>query len=83
MDLIDPKKLVEKKPYPIVAWTTEELQKFREEYITRILLSEENLLRDESIKAAEETIIHKPSAALQSPYVQVSTGDLKTTYTDI
>ncbi|MED6195930.1 hypothetical protein PIB30_042480 [Stylosanthes scabra] len=79
MELIDPKKLDEKKPYPIVNWTTKELQEFREEYIARILLSEKNLLRDEAIKAAKETVIHKPSAALQSPYVQFSTGDLKTT----
>ncbi|MED6160782.1 hypothetical protein PIB30_054571 [Stylosanthes scabra] len=79
MDIIDPTKLDEKKPYPIKDLTIEELKEFREEYITRILLSEENLLRDEAIKAAKETVIHKPSAALQSPYVQLSTGDPKTT----
>ncbi|MED6219619.1 hypothetical protein PIB30_037421 [Stylosanthes scabra] len=49
---------------------------------SRITLSlgqhEENPLRDEAIKAAESTIIHKPSATLQSSYVQVSMGDLKT-----
>ncbi|MED6135086.1 hypothetical protein PIB30_042895 [Stylosanthes scabra] len=39
----------------------------------------QNLLRDEAIKAAEEIVIHKSSATLQSPYVQVSMGDLKTT----
>ncbi|MED6127628.1 hypothetical protein PIB30_089821 [Stylosanthes scabra] len=67
MELIDPKKLDAKKPYPIESWTTEELQQFRDKYISSMLFSEENLLRDEAIKAAESTIIHKPSAALQSP----------------
>ncbi|MED6114058.1 hypothetical protein PIB30_076662 [Stylosanthes scabra] len=44
MELIDPKKLDAKKAYHIESWTTEELQQFRDKYISRMLFSEENLL---------------------------------------
>ncbi|MED6161938.1 hypothetical protein PIB30_065578 [Stylosanthes scabra] len=55
----------------------EELQKFRKEIIWQIILSKENLYIQKAIDGAISTTIHRPSAVLQSPYVQVSTEDLK------
>ncbi|MED6176743.1 hypothetical protein PIB30_091150, partial [Stylosanthes scabra] len=77
MDVLDPTKLDESNPYPIDVWTTEELQGFRGEMILRMILSKENLYIDKAIEGANSIRIQKPSAALQSPFLQVSTGDLK------
>ncbi|MED6225462.1 hypothetical protein PIB30_093937 [Stylosanthes scabra] len=77
MEVIEPTQLDATKPYLIDAWSTEELQKFRKEIIWKIILSKENLYVQKAIDGAISTTIHRPSAALQSPYVQVSTGDLK------
>ncbi|MED6125534.1 hypothetical protein PIB30_069364 [Stylosanthes scabra] len=51
----------------------EQLQEFRNEIISEILLSKSNKLILKAIAGAIETTIHKPSAALQSPNVQVTT----------
>ncbi|MED6209421.1 hypothetical protein PIB30_054530 [Stylosanthes scabra] len=55
----------------------EKLQEFRSEIISAIILSKSNKLIEGAIQGAMETTIHKPSAVLQSPYVQVTTEELK------
>ncbi|MED6121965.1 hypothetical protein PIB30_035203 [Stylosanthes scabra] len=55
----------------------EKLQEFRNEIISGIILSKSNKLIKGAIHGAMETTIHKPSAALQSPYVQVTMEELK------
>ncbi|MED6154850.1 hypothetical protein PIB30_000354 [Stylosanthes scabra] len=57
--------------------SAEDFQKFRKEMIWKIILSKDNLYIQKEIDGAIAKTIHRPSAALQSPYVQVSTGDLK------
>ncbi|MED6139484.1 hypothetical protein PIB30_084307 [Stylosanthes scabra] len=56
----------------------DKLDGFRREIVSKLILSKENTLRVEAIsqenKMGRQT---KPFAALQSPYVQVSTADLE------
>ncbi|MED6195028.1 hypothetical protein PIB30_034266 [Stylosanthes scabra] len=47
------------------------------EIIWQIILSSQNLHMQKAIQEAIKTIIHKPSTALRSPYVQVNTDELK------
>ncbi|MED6185781.1 hypothetical protein PIB30_060392 [Stylosanthes scabra] len=77
MEVLDPTKLAANKKYDIEDWTTEKLEEFRNEIISAIILSKSNKLIKGAIQGAMETTIHKPSAALQSPYVQVTTEELK------
>ncbi|MED6164190.1 hypothetical protein PIB30_087301, partial [Stylosanthes scabra] len=77
MEVLDPTKLAANKKYDIEDWTTEKLEEFRNEIISAIILSKSNKLIEGAIQGAMETTIHKPSAALQSPYVQVTTEELK------
>ncbi|MED6196527.1 hypothetical protein PIB30_048311 [Stylosanthes scabra] len=55
----------------------EKLEEFRNEIISAIILSKSNKLIEGAIQGVMGTTIHKPSAALQSPYVQVTTEELK------
>ncbi|MED6162009.1 hypothetical protein PIB30_066344 [Stylosanthes scabra] len=77
MEVLDPTKLATNKKYDIEDWTTEKLQEFRNQIISGIILGKSNKLIEGTIQGAMETTIHKPSAALQSPYVQVTTEELK------
>ncbi|MED6163340.1 hypothetical protein PIB30_078921 [Stylosanthes scabra] len=77
MEVLDPTKLDAKNPYPIDSWTTEDLQRFRKEMIWQMMLSNKNLYIDKAIEGAKSIRIQKPSAALQNPFLQVSTEDLK------
>ncbi|MED6162583.1 hypothetical protein PIB30_071878 [Stylosanthes scabra] len=77
MEVLDPTKLNAHSKYPIEDWSTEDLQGFRNEIIWQIILSSQNLHIQKAIQGAIETTIHKPSAALRSPYVQVNTDELK------
>ncbi|MED6121892.1 hypothetical protein PIB30_034424 [Stylosanthes scabra] len=77
MEVLDPTKLDANEKYNIEDWTTEKLQEFRNELISEIILSKSNKLIEDAIQGAMEKTIHKPSAALQSPYVQVTTEELK------
>ncbi|MED6201584.1 hypothetical protein PIB30_096496 [Stylosanthes scabra] len=43
MEVIEPTEIDATKPYPINAWSTEELHKFRKEIIWQIILSKESL----------------------------------------
>ncbi|MED6140354.1 hypothetical protein PIB30_092358 [Stylosanthes scabra] len=54
----------------------EQLQEFMNEIISEILLSKSNKLIGKAIPGVIDATIHKPSAALQSPYVQVTTEEL-------
>ncbi|MED6183786.1 hypothetical protein PIB30_040913 [Stylosanthes scabra] len=76
MELLDPTKLDASKKYDIEDWTSEQLQDFRNEMISEILLDKSNKLSQKAIEGALGTTIHKPSATLQSPYVQVTTEEL-------
>ncbi|MED6112991.1 hypothetical protein PIB30_066912 [Stylosanthes scabra] len=77
MEVLDPTKLDAHSKYPIEDWSTEDLQGFRNEIIWQIILSKQNLHIQKAIQGAIETTIHKPSATLRSPYVQVNTDELK------
>ncbi|MED6199255.1 hypothetical protein PIB30_074197 [Stylosanthes scabra] len=77
MEVLDPTKLDAHSRYPIEDWSTEDLQGFRNDIIWQIILSSQNLHIQKAIQGAIETTIHKPSAALRSPYVQVNTDELK------
>ncbi|MED6172947.1 hypothetical protein PIB30_054635 [Stylosanthes scabra] len=77
MEVLDPTKLDANKKYDIEDWTTEKLQEFRNEIVSEIILIKSNKPIEGAIQGAIETTIHKPSAALQSPYVQVTTEELK------
>ncbi|MED6190373.1 hypothetical protein PIB30_105213, partial [Stylosanthes scabra] len=55
----------------------EDLQRFRNDIIWQIILSSQNLHIQKAIQGAIDITIHKPSAALRSPYVQVNTDELK------
>ncbi|MED6174497.1 hypothetical protein PIB30_069586 [Stylosanthes scabra] len=77
MEVLDPSKLDAHSRYPIEDWSTEDLQRFRNDIIWQIILSSQNLLIQKAIQGAIETTIHKPSAVLQIPYVQVNTDELK------
>ncbi|MED6188041.1 hypothetical protein PIB30_082215 [Stylosanthes scabra] len=77
MEVLDPTKLDAHNKYPIDDWSIEDLQGFKNEIIWQIILSKQNLQIQKAIQGAIETTIHKPSAALRSPYVQVNTDELK------
>ncbi|MED6123202.1 hypothetical protein PIB30_046952 [Stylosanthes scabra] len=77
MEVLDPTKLAANKKYEIEDWTTEKLEEFRNEIISAIILSKSNKLIEGAIQGAMETTIHKPSAALQNSYVQVTTEELE------
>ncbi|MED6187772.1 hypothetical protein PIB30_079636 [Stylosanthes scabra] len=77
MEVLDPTKLDAHSKYPIEDWSTEDLQRFRNDIIWQIILSSQNLHIQKAIQEAIKTTIHKPSAALRSPYVQVNTDELK------
>ncbi|MED6190705.1 hypothetical protein PIB30_108344, partial [Stylosanthes scabra] len=56
----------------------DELQRFREEFVERILYDGDNYYKHQAIKASSATARHpKPSTALQSPYTQMQSADLE------
>ncbi|MED6194928.1 hypothetical protein PIB30_033149 [Stylosanthes scabra] len=76
MELLDPTKLNRCKKYDIEDWTSEQLQDFRNEMISEILLGKSNKLSQKALEGALGITIHRPSVALQSPYVQLNTEEL-------
>ncbi|MED6158263.1 hypothetical protein PIB30_031102 [Stylosanthes scabra] len=62
--------------YNIKQWTGPMLEEFRKKIVTKIILSKENSLRAEAIKAANDMRVTRPGPALRSPYVQISTPNL-------
>ncbi|MED6115712.1 hypothetical protein PIB30_093293 [Stylosanthes scabra] len=64
--------------YNLEEWGQDKLDGFRREMVAKLILSKENTLRVEAISQANKMGRQtKPFAALQSPYVQVSTAELE------
>ncbi|MED6200088.1 hypothetical protein PIB30_081913 [Stylosanthes scabra] len=77
MDIVNP-SLLGKKNFNIPVWTEAELQRFREEFVERILYDGDNYYRHQAIKASNPvTRQPRPSTTLQSPYTQLKSADLE------
>ncbi|MED6166099.1 hypothetical protein PIB30_105734 [Stylosanthes scabra] len=77
MDIVNP-ILLGRKNFNVPVWAEDELQRFREEFVERILYDGDNYYRHQEIKALSATARHpKPSTALQSPYTQIQSADLE------
>ncbi|MED6152876.1 hypothetical protein PIB30_096183 [Stylosanthes scabra] len=64
--------------YSLDDWGQDKLDGFRREIVAMLILSKENTLRVEAINQANKMGRQtKPSAALKSPYVQVSIAELE------
>ncbi|MED6219414.1 hypothetical protein PIB30_035630 [Stylosanthes scabra] len=79
MKLIDPTKLHDCCTYNIEQWTDPMLIEFRKKIVTKIILSKENTMRADAIRAAHEMRRTRSSAALRSPFLPFSTPDLPST----
>ncbi|MED6177565.1 hypothetical protein PIB30_099313 [Stylosanthes scabra] len=79
-----------KLPYNIEEWSQDQLDQFRKDIVAKLIMSKENTLNVEAIKQASNMTLEaitearekmgqkpKPSAALKSPYAQVSTTELE------
>ncbi|MED6135017.1 hypothetical protein PIB30_042340 [Stylosanthes scabra] len=63
--------------YDLEEWGQDRLDGFRAEIVAKLILSDENTLRVEAMTQAKKMGRQvRPSAALKSPYVQVSTAEL-------
>ncbi|MED6142888.1 hypothetical protein PIB30_001656 [Stylosanthes scabra] len=75
---------------PIEEWDQDQLDDFREHFVSKMLMSEYNTLNVEAISQAQGMTLEavteartkmgrrtKPSAALRSPYLQLSTAELE------
>ncbi|MED6210182.1 hypothetical protein PIB30_061692 [Stylosanthes scabra] len=77
MDIVNP-SILGKKNFTVPVWAEDELQRFREEFVERILYDGDNYYRHQAIKASNATARHpRPSTALQSPYTQLQSADLE------
>ncbi|MED6116862.1 hypothetical protein PIB30_104254 [Stylosanthes scabra] len=77
MDIVNPSHLG-RKNFNVPVWGEDELQRFREEFVERILYDGDNYYRHQAIKASNTPARHpKPSTALQSPYTQMQSADLE------
>ncbi|MED6164361.1 hypothetical protein PIB30_089154 [Stylosanthes scabra] len=76
--------------YNIEEWSQDQLDQFRKKIVSKLIMSKDNTLNVEAIKQASNMILEaitearekmrrqpKPSAALKSPFVQVSTAELE------
>ncbi|MED6175276.1 hypothetical protein PIB30_076919 [Stylosanthes scabra] len=71
LDIVNP-SLLGKKNFTVPVWTEDELQRFREEFVERILYDGDNYYRHQAIKASNPIVRQpRPSTALQSPYTQL------------
>ncbi|MED6175848.1 hypothetical protein PIB30_082170 [Stylosanthes scabra] len=67
-----------KRTYKIPPWSEDELAKFREEIVEYILLHHDNFYRSKAVQASEpKQRTGRPYRALQSPYIQLNSSDLK------
>ncbi|MED6110847.1 hypothetical protein PIB30_046731 [Stylosanthes scabra] len=63
--------------YDLEEWGQDRLDGFRAEIVAKLILSDENTLKLEAMTQAKKMGRQvRPSAALKSPYVQVSTAEL-------
>ncbi|MED6226844.1 hypothetical protein PIB30_107701 [Stylosanthes scabra] len=77
MDIVNPSHLG-RKNFNFPVWAEDELQRFREEFVERILYDGDNYYRHQAMKESNTTTKHpKPSTALQSPYTQMQSADLE------
>ncbi|MED6162880.1 hypothetical protein PIB30_074607 [Stylosanthes scabra] len=77
MDIVNP-SLLEKKNFTVPVWAEDELQRFREEFVERILYDGDNYYKHQAIRASNATARHpRPSTALQRPSTQLQSTDLE------
>ncbi|MED6194674.1 hypothetical protein PIB30_030627 [Stylosanthes scabra] len=76
MEIVNPNDLA-KCNFKIPAWSKEQLEEFREQIVERILCDVNNEFREMVMEVAKPNTRHpRPSCALQSPYIQLDSGDL-------
>ncbi|MED6183301.1 hypothetical protein PIB30_036662 [Stylosanthes scabra] len=77
MEIVNPNDLG-KRNFKIPAWSKDQLEEFREHIIERILCNVDNEFREVVMEVAKPNTRHpRLSRALQSPYIQLDSGDLK------
>ncbi|MED6117594.1 hypothetical protein PIB30_111393, partial [Stylosanthes scabra] len=76
MEIVNPNDLA-KRNFKIPVWSKEQLEEFREQIVERILCDVDNEFREMVMQVANPHARHpRPSRALQSPYIQLDSGDL-------
>ncbi|MED6175510.1 hypothetical protein PIB30_079031 [Stylosanthes scabra] len=80
MEFIDPTVLIDcskgNKAYNIETWTEPKLEKFRKSIVAKIMLSESNAWKMDTIRKTNGMRNTRPAPILRSPYIQVSSADL-------
>ncbi|MED6113140.1 hypothetical protein PIB30_068083 [Stylosanthes scabra] len=67
-----------KKSFRVLVWSKEQLEDFREQIVERILCDGNNVFIEDVREAAKPNARHpRPSRAIQSPYIQLQSGDLE------
>ncbi|RYR04530.1 hypothetical protein Ahy_B06g084288 [Arachis hypogaea] len=77
MEIIEPEN-IKKGKYQWDNWPEEEVDHYRVEYASRILLSEMNTQRDRAIRESSAIRLSKPSSILLSPFCQINSADIET-----
>ncbi|QHO27974.1 uncharacterized protein DS421_7g212610 [Arachis hypogaea] len=77
LELIEPEN-IKKGKYEWDNWPQEEVDHYRVEYASRILLSEMNKERDQAIRESNAIRLSKPSSVLLSPFCQINSADIET-----
>ncbi|RYR46793.1 hypothetical protein Ahy_A07g032613 [Arachis hypogaea] len=77
LELIEPEN-IKKGKYEWDNWTQEEVDHYRVEYASRILLSEMNKQRDRAIRESSAIRLSKPSSVLLNPFCQINSADIET-----
>ncbi|QHN78823.1 uncharacterized protein DS421_19g664700 [Arachis hypogaea] len=77
MEIIEPEN-IKKGKYQWDNWPQEEVDHYRVEYASRILLSEMNTQRDRAIRESSAIRLSKPSSILLSPFCQINSADIET-----
>ncbi|MED6178117.1 hypothetical protein PIB30_104578 [Stylosanthes scabra] len=76
MEIVNPNDLA-KRNFKIPVWSKEQLEEFREQIVEHILCDVDNEFREMVMQVANPHARHpRPSRALQSPYIQLDSGDL-------
>ncbi|QHO56716.1 uncharacterized protein DS421_3g76070 [Arachis hypogaea] len=77
LELIEPEN-IKKGKYEWDNWPQEEVDHYRVEYASGILLSEMNKERDQAIRESNAIRLSKPSSVLLSPFCQINSADIET-----
>ncbi|RYR34625.1 hypothetical protein Ahy_A10g049588 [Arachis hypogaea] len=77
LELIEPEN-IKKGKYECDNWPQKEVDHYRVEYTSRILLSEMNKERDQAIRESNAIRLSKPSSVLLSPFCQINSADIET-----